>query len=502
MDELKRLVRLVAEQSGKTSPLITQQEEDSLEKKLYNAITEGAVTSDEEAAAYIYGSGNLSANYRMLKSRLRKKVLNSVIFLEKTQSNGAKLCSQEINECSMLLHQARKLLSFGQHKTVQKISEQIFSISVAAELTEFTIKALELQRDISILVLNKHRFTYLSSELKKYYLKETAERKAENLFYTAKIELAGKAITKFRYASKLPVVINELRDLWEQTKASRAFYFYISLIIAQLEIKGDYKGIFEAVGEAEKLLKQGILNPKWYNARFNNFIKTYAYIRTHQYELGVAFAREHLSDYNPNSFNWFAFIENYVQLAIYSRKYKLAVELMEQVVGNNYFNVLSRSKQERWELHRRYLLLCHVNLTEAVPNILKQELCAIKILSTDKEGANLAIIIFHLLNNLINYKYDILENQPELVSKYISKYLRGERAERVRTFLRLLLLVVKEEGNLKRIEVKSKPLLAKLAAVPDSEDAFVELEIVPYEHLWELVLNRIHSRRKPVNASK
>ncbi|MBF9254878.1 hypothetical protein I2I11_16365 [Pontibacter sp. 172403-2] len=487
MKELKRLVKLVAEQSGKASPLITQQEEDSFEKKLFDAINEGAVTTDEEAAAYIYGSANLSASYRMLKSRLRKKVLNSFIFLEQAHPNKFKICAHEISECGIMLHQARKLSNSGEYKAAQKLTEQILLISISAELTEFTIKALEYQRDVCLLIHDKPKYAYLSVELQKYYLQETAERKAEMLFYTAKMELSGKATSRNKYLPQIITVLKELGALWEQTNASKIFNFYHSLTITWLELTGNYEGIFGAIEEAEKLLEQGKLNPKWYNARFNNFIKTYAYIRTNQYELGLAFAQEHWTDYNPKSFNWFAFMENYMQLAIYSRKYKLAVELMKQVKDNNYFNSLSRNKQERWELHRRYLLLCYAAIKEEAPGFLKKEICAIKILSADKEGANLAIIVFDLVDSLLKKKYDVLENQPELISKYISRNLKGNKAERVRVFLRLLLLVVKEDGNFRQIKVKSKLLLEKLSAATKPDDIFAELEIVPYEHLWEQV---------------
>lgn len=487
------MVTLVAEQAGKASPIITQQEI-GLEKKLYNAIKDGAVATDEEAAAFIYGSSDLSANYRMLKSRLRKKVLNTIIFLDQTHASEFEPSSPEIHECELLLHQVRKLYDFGEYKVTKKLTEQILSISVSSQLTEFTVKALEYQRGISLLVQDKPKFTSINQELQLYYNLETAERKAKNIFYAARIELTGKASSKNQYLPQLVTVLHELKELWQQTSVSKIFYYYHSLRITQLEMEGNYEAIFGAIQEAEKLLKQGVLNTRWYNARFNNYIKTYAYIRTNQYALGLAFAQKHLVDYNPKSFNWFAYMENYIQLALYAREYKLAVELMAQVTGNDYLNSLSRNKRERWELHRRYLLLCCGDIKEEEYNFLKKEICAFKILSTDKEGSNLPIIIYRLIDNLIYNKFDALECQPELINKYISRHLRGEKAERVRIFLRLLLLVVKEEGDLNLIQLKSKPLLEKLSAATKSEDTYAELEIVPYEHLWELVINGLQRK--------
>lgn len=76
MDELKRLVRLVVERSSRYFPLINQQDEKSLETRFFNLIRQGDIASDEDAAAALYGKRALSANYRMLKSRMRKRLLN------------------------------------------------------------------------------------------------------------------------------------------------------------------------------------------------------------------------------------------------------------------------------------------------------------------------------------------------------------------------------------------------------------------------------------------
>lgn len=95
---------------------------------------------------------------------------------------------------------------------------------------------------------------------------------------------------------------------------------------------------------------------------------------------------------------------------------------------------------------------------------------------------------------MIHNNFDALESQPELINKYIFRHLRGEKAERVRVFLRLLLLIVKEEGDLNQIQSKSRFLLEKLTAAMKPEDTFAELETVPYEHLWELVIDGLQRK--------
>ena len=50
------------------------------------------------------------------------------------------------------------------------------------------------------------------------------------------------------------------------------------------------------------------------------------------------------------------------------------------------------------------------------------------------------------------------------------------------------MLVVKEDLDPNRIRRKGRALADKLAATPAPGDAYAEIEIIPYEMLWEEIL--------------
>ncbi len=448
----------------------------------------------------MYSDGKISTTYRMLKHRLRKKVLNSVLFLEHSESHKNRLCFQETNDCQFLLHQARKLYYFGEYQTAAKLTEQALIIAHSAELTEFIVKGLELQREASLLVYNKKAFTLADQKLQTYYKLAVAEQKAETIYLNARCQvMGGSTADRNRFLPQLPSIIEELKDTWTRYPIPRIYSFYHLLSITWLELSGDFLGIFNVIQQGEELVAKGILNAKWFNTRFNNYIKIYSLIRINEYERGLELAKKHISDYDTNNVNWFAFIENYIVLSIYSRKYSLAIELLGQVFDNEYFPNLYRNKKELWELYRRFILLvCDPKLTRTT-SFIQRPVCELKVLSTDKEGYNLPILILHFVESLADMSEETLETYIDRISKYISKYLKGDKVERVRTFMRLLLLVAKEGGNRERVQAKSKLLLKKLSASKNGKDTLAELEFVPYEHLWEVVLGMLQRRKTSFN---
>src|SRR5690606_13033573 len=113
--ELKKLVNLIAERGAKSFPLINPQDGKSLEAKLFNLIRQGSIENDADAAAALYGERALSANYRMLKSRARKKLLNHLHFIEFTPGRYS-LASVETYKMNAMLLEAQALIIANEFK--------------------------------------------------------------------------------------------------------------------------------------------------------------------------------------------------------------------------------------------------------------------------------------------------------------------------------------------------------------------------------------------------
>ncbi|ARS34725.1 hypothetical protein CA264_04310 [Pontibacter actiniarum] len=269
-------------------------------------------------------------------------------------------------------------------------------------------------------------------------------------------------------------------------------YSYLHKIrIIYLEQLGNYVAIATAVQQAEELLARGEFNKHWYSERYNSYILVYALLQCRRYEEGLKLAEERLELLQRDSYNWFAYMENYFLLALHSRKYSMAAKLLQDVMSNGYFSKIAPVSIERWELYRRfYTLVAGQAAKEA--GLDAPFVSDLAILSRDKSGFNLAILILDVLSVLPQAD---LEQQAERVRKYRVKYLKGEKAERPRLFLRLLQVALQEQ-EARAARERGEKLLGQLEAAPLPGDAFTEVEIVPYEHLWEHLLSVLQKQEK------
>ena len=78
----------------------------------------------------------------------------------------------------------------------------------------------------------------------------------------------------------------------------------------------------------------------------------------------------------------------------------------------------------------------------------------------------------------------------ERLRKYQQRHLTKEASTlRSRLFLRLLQLIVEKNFDPQKAAERGQGLLQQLRDTPPPGEAFAEVEIIPYENLWGLVLD-------------
>ncbi|PRY07313.1 hypothetical protein CLV24_12451 [Pontibacter ummariensis] len=488
MEDLHRLVRLVTHYSSKSQPLLNLQDESNLDTKFFNLIKSGAVKSDEDAALELYGQRDRAANYRMLKSRLRKKLLSHLHFLKLPEG---KFRATSINkyQCSSLLLEAQSLIVLNEIRMANKVLDQALALAKQNELNDQVVKILEQKQWVNLILGNKKKHEETRLELEKFYKIEKAEREAIHIFQSVSVVLKDKFTARSTSLQKYPAILARMKELWEISNSSLVFNYYHILLIQYHEFTGDYNAVIGSVTAAESLLTEGKVHTSWFNHAFNSFIKAYALLQTKQYEQGLNFVEQRLKHFEPYSMSWFPFMENYFLLAVHAKSYQLALNIIEKSLQDKHILKIANGDKERWELYRRYLLL--LQKRERLGNDFKYTETVVSelvLLPKDKEGFNLSLLVLDAIELLSNPNLDDYEPLAERIRKYISKYLRGEKAERGRLFLRMLLLVIKEGLDPAQSREKGERLLEKLSVALPPGDAFAEVEIVPYEQLWELVL--------------
>jgi hypothetical protein len=100
-----------------------------------------------------------------------------------------------------------------------------------------------------------------------------------------------------------------------------------------------------------------------------------------------------------------------------------------------------------------------------------------------------AILVLQLLHFLRERNLEEVLLRLERLRKYQQRHLYEPATLRSRLFLRLLQVTVDKNFDAAQAAERGLALLQQLRDTPPPGEAFAEVEIIPYEHLWELVLS-------------
>jgi len=496
MEDLRKLVQIVTSRGQKSIPLIeTKSKANSKETDLFIKIKKGELLTDEDAAKNLYNCDPEDYKIKMLKSRLRKKLLNHLFFLDFSDER-LKISHRYEQECLSLLFQGRTLMNVGEHKISAKLLQNALKLAEEVEITSTIITCLENLLINYSLTFNSNLYYKTTKELEKYRKLAAFENEAEGLYYTARLELNKSVLSKRKFLPTLKITLERLLELWKETNSPSIFDYYYILNIIMQESTGNYAEILELTSLSESLLNQGKINKKRFDSRFNKFIMVYAYLRVKDYNKGLAFAEANIEAFNRSTNNWFTFMENYMLLAMHAGSYELAARIYDEVADNSFFKKISVNAQERWMLYSSYLYFVNPSKELLRKSYYKKLLSTIPEYSKDKQGFNVAILVLQFLYHVQQKNLDVLANLIESVKKYAGRHLRENFSQRSLYFFKLLVLVVKADLDYKEALQKGQTLYEGIQATPVPGDAYAEIEIIPYEQLWTILLKTLEKLEK------
>ncbi|WP_299823341.1 hypothetical protein [uncultured Pontibacter sp.] len=447
--------------------------------------------SDEEAALDLYNSNPNDVRYKMLKHRVKKKFYNN-LFLINYQKLKIKSYVQSEQECHLLLHHANLFLKQSDYKLAEINARKIINIANEYDFTSFKIAALEILLFCSSESGAFKSFKKYKQELDELMLRKSYEREGVSLFQLIKIKLNKSVKSRREYLPQLEKDVAKLEMLWQKSKTFDSFNAYYKGYIWYNELIGNFSKIVELTVLSEKLLEAGEVCRQRFDASYNKYVLVYAHLKAAKYEKGLLYAEKYFNEFNQNSNNWFAYLENYHLLAVHSQKYELASILLDKVFSNSFYNKISPVAKERWQLYQAYLSIIDGNLY--VKKVSNPYLISLPEYSKDKQGFNVAILILQFFYFLQKQDVEALLYRIESLKKYVHTHLKDSFSLRSKLFLKLLILAVTEDFEPESCRKKGLKHYEKLRDTPAPGDAYAEIEIVPYEHLWNLILTMLQKR--------
>ncbi len=469
--------------------------ENSKENLLVAGVRSGKYSVDSDAALDLYGTNNANdVRYKMLKHRLKKKLFKFLFLFDFSKTKLRSFIIYE-QECLQYLYQAGILIRQTEYEISNKLLNKAIAISKKYDFTKITVAVLDFKLTIEVEEGNLNNYKKIKEEFDYYNQKLTYETEAKGLYQTFKVNINKSVNTRKDFLPHIPGLLQRLEELWLLARSFDTFEHFYRVTIWYNELIGDFEKIIQFTKQIEVWSQQGLINEYRDEPQFQKFILVYAHLRAKLYDVGISYAIEYKESFDPNFPNWFSFMENYLLLTAHAKKYELAQQLIIEVHENRAFQKITKTARERWALYKAYLIF--LNPTDVLSGTFNFQSFASTVpeYSKDKQGFNVAIIILQFMYFLRKGDSEALLYRIESLKKYILAHLKDSFSSRSKLFLKLLILTVVEHFDVEECLAKGDKYYQKLLEISPPGDAYAEIEIIPYEHLWEHVLEILKNKQ-------
>lgn len=465
--------------------------------EFYELLTNGALADDKEAAAKLYGSSPSDDKYRQLKSRFKKRILNTLFFLDINQSTNSNYNRAYYN-CHKEWALVKILLSNKANTTAAQLAKSILATALKFEFSDIIVNTARVLRTHAMQEEDLKLYEEYNKLCDKYQRILKAEIESDELYERTHLN-RNKSLAKV--PKKIELIQSYCDRLLElaQTYPSPIVLYNQFMVFATFhEIQEDYNRICLVCTAAEQYI---IEHPHLYREDKLAKIalkKLLALVHVQDFENGQIQAEEYLKIFEKNS-AWLQFYEYYLLLAIHCKEYSTAHRIFDRVCEDKRFKKISSAAQDKWNMFETYLcLLLWVETEDGLEKPRRYKQFKVKrfleepiIFQKNQRIFTVISVIAQVLFLLQEERSGEAFERIERLKDYSVSLFKQEEHYRMTQFIRLLQQLAKAHFDYKNIGVHQKYLTRLIESPIKYRDASNELEIIPYQHLWEMILNSL-----------
>lgn len=502
MQELIDLVDFIEKTKFRSSNLLDAViQPDSQMGKMYHAIAGGRVHSDDDILS-IFPEISGESNLMTLKSRLKNRLCVMVFLLDFREEKNPDRQTAFV-ECTTKWSSAMILISKNIRTVGIKQLENLLRHTQEFEFTELSmniIRTLQLYFTTSNIDCKKYeKLDALYQEMEETWF---AERYAEKLYGELMMSHVNIRSDKDASSEKAAAYFQQIEPYMKRFQSFKVHFFGRLIETLIYDSRNDYytmeKRCVDAIEFfAEKKYKSDMVQQAFYY----NIITCCLY--TKQFEKVENYALQIVPLLEINSFNWFRIQEILLITALHSEKYDTAFNLLVEVQGNPYLAGQPPQIIEIWKIFEAYIYyLIAVRKIEVAEKDMpatrfkiSRFLNEVPLLSKDKGGMNVSVLIIQFLFFIAQRKMTECENRVDAMNKYCSRYLNDTNSLRSQYFIKMLLQIPQSDFKPKQIQLKTEKYYNQLLNTPwHAVNQHREVEVIPYENLWLIVLESIQSQ--------
>jgi hypothetical protein len=501
MEELKRLVDLLSKARIDKLELFTNEdfsERMSKTSQIFQIIRKSNILTTDELSKILYKKLSKDHGFTKVFSRFQSKLINTLFFVDGKSPIFSERAHAYIN-CAKRIYTIRILEDKGLFKMLTSLSQKTLTISQKYEFTDLNIHLCRiLCRQFSSTIPDERKFNFYQNILKSNVELLLIETNIEQVSLTIEMETNAYK-NKSTKRNNIDLLLGQIKKSLEliDTYPSIEIISYSSKISAyyhrktgQIDFAKKYNNKLLSILLSKKVSSPITLE----NIIINQLLLT---LISNDIEEARTIFESHISKINIGHFNWYAIHFYFILNLFHNKFYQEGSVIFKRVVSNQTYRKQPPIIAEIFlvlEAYIQYLerLGYGTELDIATDFRINKFLNQVPGYSQDKQGTNIPIILVQILFFLADKKYSKIIDRIESLNLYSYRHLKKDENFRSQCFIRMISEMVRADFRKQGTIFRTEKLLTKLKAVPiDMYPATAETEIIPYEDLWEMVVERL-----------
>lgn len=469
---------------------------------LHEGFVRDIFKDDDDAALTLYGANKRHSAYQKLKGNLRRRLIDAVFFIDTAKEKFSDR-QRAYFECYKEWAAAKIILSRNTQPAAMTLLEHTLK---KAEIYEFTDLVADIARALRLHYGTREgrldKFNFYNDLYHKYWRILTYEDLAEEFYANISTNYVQNKSVKSDTQEEAIRFYEELKPAVEEFGTYRLLLYSGLMRLIIHSSVNDYEQLLEVCDDLLDKFSQ-----KPYTAgvpvQIFNYQQLICFIQLGDYARGQQAAPRALQYIEKGSYNWFKYNELFLRLSFYTDNFQGGCEVLETVFREKAFDALPAASKELWQINLAFaVFLQREGKIEPPPDDsifnhfrLGKFLNTIPIFSKDKRGMNVPILVVQMLLLLQEQKDDAVIDRIEAMKKYCSRYLRENELFRSNCFINMLLEIPMQNFHPVAIRRHTEKYWQRLQKVPlELAQQSQELEIIPYEKLWNIILEHLENR--------
>lgn len=494
MKDLIDLIQIVTKSKIRSAELLGIGRDDGSKiEELYDLIHRDG--DEDQVSQALYGVDKQSTVYQKLRKNLRDRLVNYLFIIDQSHASYTDR-QRAYYECCKDWAATKILFAKNASHAAISLARKVLKY---ARKFEFTELLMDVHHQLRLYYGTiEGDFTLFQQHNREYKLmaqRWADENLAEELYIELSIGGVNSKATQTEIQEKARLYHQQIKESLEQNDA---YHLHLCGLLIEASI---YSSVNE-YGELLQVCNRGIdfFAKKEYVASIPLQVFYYQQAVCNLQLRDFVAAQESLKNclnyMQEGDFNWFKAFELSFMLQMHLGQYSDAYAMYLVATKHPKFKDLPENIRETWKIAEAYLVL----LTELEkfngPRIageknfrLTRFLNEIQVFSKDKAGMNVPVLILEILFHLVQGNFTTLVDREEAIDKYRKRYLKDAESTRSNVFIKMLLQIPRCGFDRAKIISRAAKDLQTLTATPiELANQVYEIEIIPYEKLWEYIL--------------